>query len=79
MKLLNRVCRPIRFPKLRSLAIWGNEMTQSEESYPAFPVAILSSLSFLDFKMIDPEERAQAIEKYEIKGFANFLVNKYSF
>ena len=54
-------------------------MTQSEESYPAFPVAILSSLSFLDFKMIDPEERAQAIEKYEIKGFANFLVNKYSF
>jgi len=59
--------RPIRFPKLRSLAIWGNGMTQSEESYPAFPVAILNSLSFLDFKMIDPEERAQAIEKYEIK------------
>ena len=30
-------------------------------------MAILSSLSFLDFKMIDQAERAAAVEKYEIK------------
>ena len=30
-------------------------------------MAILSSLSFLDFKMIDQAERATAVEKYEIK------------
>ena len=52
-------------------------MTQSEESYPAFPVAILNSLSFLDFKMIDPDERAAAIEKYEIKGFILFNFFKF--
>jgi len=59
--------RPTRFPKLKSVGLRGNPMTQDEDSYPAFPMAILSSLSFLDFKMIDQAERAAAVEKYEIK------------
>lgn len=59
--------RPIRFPKLRSVATWGNPMTQNTDTYPAFPLAILSSISFLDFKMIDQADRIAATEKYEIK------------
>ena len=44
-----------------------NKIFQNTETYPAFPLAILSSISFLDFKMIDHADRMAATEKYEIK------------
>ena len=59
--------RPIRFPALRSLALWGNPIEKDEENYPLMPLAILSNISFLDFKMVDSGLREKGLEKYEIK------------
>ena len=62
-----KLSRPIRFPALRSLALWGNPIEQDEENYPLMPLAILSNISFLDFKMVDDALREKGLEKYEIK------------
>jgi predicted transcriptional regulator len=59
--------RPIRFPALRSLSLKGNPVENDEENYPLMPLAILSDLSFLDFKMVDSVLREKGLEKYEIK------------
>jgi len=59
--------RPFNFPKLRSVALWGNPLADDEEHYPDFPLALLNTLSYLDFKLIEKEKREKALEIFEIR------------
>ena len=40
---------------------------QDEEHYPDFPLALLNTLSYLDFKLIEKEKREKALEIFEIR------------
>ncbi len=52
-----------RFQNLQSINLSQNPFCQNEE-YKAFTIAYLPNLIYLDFRMIDPESRAAAKEKY---------------
>ena len=52
-----------KFRNLQSINLSQNPFCKNEE-YKAFTIAYLPNLVYLDFRMIDPESRAAAKEKY---------------
>jgi len=59
--------RPYYFPALRSVALRGNPMSEDVEHYPDFPLALLNTLTYLDFTLIEKTDRDAAVEKFEIR------------
>lgn len=59
--------RPFYFPELRSVSLWGNPIAEDEEHYPNFPLALLTGLTFLDFKLIEKDKREIAADVFEIR------------
>ncbi|XP_063712767.1 dynein regulatory complex subunit 3-like [Symsagittifera roscoffensis] len=53
-----------QFKHLQSVNLSQNPFCQKEDEYKAFTIAYLPNLVYLDFRMIDPESRAAAKEKY---------------
>ena len=42
-------------------------MSEDVEHYPDFPLALLNTLTYFDFKLIERADRDRAIEKFEIR------------
>ena len=42
-------------------------MSEDVEHYPDFPLALLNTLTYLDFKLIEKSDRDVAMEKFEIR------------
>ena len=42
-------------------------MSEDVEHYPDFPLALLNTLSYLDFKLIEKADRERAMETFEIR------------
>ncbi|KAL3314233.1 Dynein regulatory complex subunit 3 [Cichlidogyrus casuarinus] len=57
-------CR--RFKKLRTINLKGNPICSSPE-YSAYALAFLTALNYLDYSLINENEKAIAIEKYSLK------------
>ena len=60
---LNNLVYLRQFKNLQSINLSQNPFCQNED-YKAFTIAYLPNLVYLDFRMIDPESRAAAKEKY---------------
>ncbi|XP_064595278.1 dynein regulatory complex subunit 3-like [Liolophura sinensis] len=54
-----------RFHGLKTLNLGGNPFCE-KDNYKAFVVAHLSSLEFLDYRLVDEQSKAAAVEKYQI-------------
>ena len=52
---------------MRSVALRGNPLSEDVEHYPDFPLALLNTLTYLDFKLIERADRDVAMEKFEIR------------
>ena len=42
-------------------------MSEDAEHYPEFPLALLNTLTYLDFTLIEKQDRDAAVEKFEIR------------
>ena len=65
LKDLENVIYLRRFRKLKTLTLKGNPFCE-ENTYKQYVIAFLSNIEFLDYKLIHPQAREAAIEKYMI-------------